>query len=192
MILESFAQISEKTKISVQSEWNQMSEAYESFHNSPDSYSYLIEWPCIQKLLPDLHGRSVLDFGCGTGIFTFLLETYGTSKIVGIDLSEEMLKIAIAKGEKNKSTTTHYLEDLDKLFENIRNVLKDEGTCILSVIHPIYSAMYPIEHGDTFPDDDEIQEIQEPMPPEKWKETAYERYDNYVETPTYLILNLSK
>ena len=60
----------------VRAEWNSMAVAYEIFNNSPDSYSYTIEWPCIQELLPDLRGKSILDFGCGTGIFTFLLEQY--------------------------------------------------------------------------------------------------------------------
>jgi len=126
----------------VRSEWNSMAAAYEVFNNSPDSYSYTIEWPCIQELLPDIRGKSILDFGCGTGIFTFLLEKYYPSKIVGIDLSEEMLKIASAKGEEKNSaaqfvlgdagkltsyfdetfdlvfssTTTHYLTNLDELF----------------------------------------------------------------------------
>lgn len=37
-----------------------------------------------------------------------------------------------------------------------------------------------------------IQEIREPMPPELWKATAFGRYDNYIETPTYMIFKLSK
>lgn len=165
----------------MKTEWNSMAAAYELFNNSADSYSYTIEWPCIQELLPDLRAKSILDFGCGTGIFTFLLEKYYPAKIVGIDLSEEMLKIAIAKGKNKKSsaqfmlgdagklsnyfdetfdlvfssTTTHYLPNLNDLFVNISRVLKEDGTCILSIIHPVYSALYPIEHGDTFPSDDE-------------------------------------
>lgn len=251
----------------VKSEWNSMAAAYELFNNSPDSYSYTIEWPCIQELLPDLRGKSILDFGCGTGIFTFLLEKYYPSKIVGIDLSEEMLKIAIAKGKEKKSpaqfvlgdasrltdyfdetfdfifssTTTHYLTNLESLFEGIKRVLKEDGTCVLSIIHPVYSALYPIEHGDAFPEDDEwvvryldqrkrayiqpwieyndnfenqlsrsyhytfsdyvnailksglkIQEIREPLPPKAWEATSFGRYDNYIETPTYMILKLVK
>ena len=165
----------------VKAEWNSAAAAYELFNNSPDSYSYTIEWPCIQELLPDLCGKSVLDFGCGTGIFTFLLEKYYPSKTVGIDLSEEMLKIAVSKAKEKKShaqfilgdaeklasyfdetfdfvfssTTTHFLSDLDGLFKNVNLVLKEGGTAVISVIHPVYSAQYPIEHGDRFPDDDE-------------------------------------
>ena len=57
-------------------EWDSAALAYELFNSSFDSYSYTIEWPCIQKLLPEIRGKSVLDVGCGTGIFTFLLEQY--------------------------------------------------------------------------------------------------------------------
>lgn len=251
----------------VKSEWNSMAAAYELYNNSPDSYSYTIEWPCIQELLPDLREKSILDFGCGTGIFSFLLEKYYPAKIIGLDLSEAMLKIATEKarekkssaqfvlGDANKlacyfdetfdlvfsSTTTQYLTNFDVLFENISRLLKVNGTCILSIIHPVYSAMYPVEHGDTFPDDDEwvvryldqrkrayiqpwieyndnfenqlsrsyhytfsdyinailkaglkIQEIREPLPPELWKATSFGRYDNYIETPTYMIIKLTK
>ena len=165
----------------VKAEWNRMAAAYELFNNAPDSYSYTIEWPCVQALLPDLRGKSVLDVGCGTGIFTFLLESCDPARIVGMDLSEEMLQIARAKKAERKSsaqfvlgdagrlsdcfdetfdlvfssTTTHYLSHLDQLFGGIRQVLREDGTCILSIIHPVYSAQYPIEHGNTFPTDEE-------------------------------------
>lgn len=162
-------------------EWDHMALAYEQFNNAPDSYSYCIEWPCIQQLLPELKGKKILDLGCGTGIFTFLLETYYPDKIVGIDLSEEMLKLARAKAAEKRSrakflqgdvqklteipddtydlvfssTTTHYLTDLSAFFKTIHKAMKQDGSCILSVIHPVYSAQYPIEHGDTFPTEEE-------------------------------------
>lgn len=166
---------------SIKEDWNDTAVAYELFNNSPDSYSYNIEWKCIQNMLPELSGKSVLDLGCGTGIFTFLLERQNPEKIVGIDLSDEMLKIAEKKAKERKSkaefllgdaakafdyvqaeydfifssTTTHYIDNLEMLFSNINKCLKAGGTCILSIIHPVYSAMYPIEHGMEFPSDDE-------------------------------------
>ena len=251
----------------VKSEWDSTAAAYELYNNSPDSYSYTIEWPCIQELLPDLRGKSILDFGCGTGIFSFLLEKYYPAKIIGLDLSEAMLNIAKEKAAEKKSsaqfilgdahklnsyfdetfdlifssTTTQYLTNLDSLFENINRLLKSNGTCILSIIHPVYSALYPIEHGDTFPTDEEwvvryldqrkrayiqpwieyndnfdnqlsrsyhytfsdyinailrarlkIQELRKPLPPEVWKASSFGRYDNYIETPTYMIIKLTK
>ncbi len=167
----------------IKEDWNTMAQAYEEFNNSPDSYSYNIEWPTIKGLLPQLTGKKILDIGCGTGIFTFLFDEYKPSKIIGLDLSESMLDIAKQKAEQgdskatfvlgdatyaNKyveekfdlifsSTTTHYIKDLDTFFENLGKCMEDNGSIILSIIHPIYSAMYPIEHGDDFPDDEEWQ-----------------------------------
>lgn len=167
----------------IKEDWNTMAAAYEAFNTAEDSYSYNIEWRCIRKLLPELKGKSVLDIGCGTGIFTFLLEAFEPERLVGIDLSEEMLAIAKKKAasqaskaeficgdaadvrEKTdaqfdfifSSTTTHYIKNLETMFAGIADCLKAGGKCILSVIHPVYSAMYPVEHGGTFPEDDEWQ-----------------------------------
>jgi len=251
----------------IRKEWDDTASAYERFNNSPDSYSYNIEWPYIQKMLPELKGKRILDLGCGTGIFSFLLETYGPEKIIGVDLSGEMLRIAEEKaGEKRSkavfvsgdaarigeyfqepfdfifsSTTTHYIENLEMLFGNVERCLKHGGVGIFSVIHPVYSAQYPIEHGDAFPTDDEwnvryldkrmrayvqpwiefssdfenhlstsyhhtfgdyvnailgsgltLQEIGEPLPPETWQKEDFERYDSFVETPTYMIIKIAK
>lgn len=57
----------------------------------------------------------------------------------------------------SSSTTSHYIEHLETFFEHLKQSLNDEGTIILSIIHPVYSAIYPIEHGDTFPEDEEWQ-----------------------------------
>lgn len=164
----------------IKHDWNRMAQAYEEFSRAEDSYSRKIEWPCVRSLLPDLRGKRVVDLGCGTGIFTFLLERSGPAAVTGIDLSEEMLQIARDKAKATgscarfvlydaakcadvietpvdfifSSTTSHYIKDLGQLFDGVSKSLKKNGESVFSVIHPVYSAMYPIEHGDIFPEDD--------------------------------------
>lgn len=251
----------------IREDWDRSAEEYDLFNDAPDSYSRLIEWPCIQGLLPDLRGKSVLDIGCGTGIFTFLLEGQGPSRILGVDLSEGMLALARKKarargsraefiqgdavealGRMNQrfdlafsSTTSHYIADLPALFAGIAGCLAPEGACVLSAIHPVYSAQYPVAHGETFPRDEEwtvryldrrdrayiqpwieyndrckdrlsrsyhhtfgdyvhaitgaglrLARVEEPAPPEIWRETMPGRYENYLETPTYMILKMER
>ena len=161
--------------------WNKMARAYEDFNTGEDSYSKCIEWPTIKEMLPELSGKRVLDVGCGTGIFTFLLEHYEPKRLVGIDLSEEMLKIAEEKKQERSSiacfvagdaaktnqyldekfdfifssTTTHYISDLNQLFGGLADLLDEDGEMIFSIIHPVYSAQYPKAHGERFPEDDE-------------------------------------
>lgn len=46
--------------------------------------------------------KSVLDIGCATGQYVFALEEWGLSAL-GVDLSSEMLEIAVLKAEANNS-----------------------------------------------------------------------------------------
>ena len=253
--------------MNIEKNWDMMAKAYEDFTEGEDSYSYKIEWPCIKKMLPDLNGKNVLDIGCGTGRFTFLLEKENAKSITGLDLSTEMLNLAKEKADKQSSkaefikgdmfnlenslhrkydfifssTSSHFINDLKSLFRQISSVLNIGGQAVISVINPVYSAQYPIKHGDEFPSDDEwivkyldksersyiqpwieynddienylcmsyhhtfsdyinaaiaaglsIEEVEEPYPPEEWKESEKGRYDNFIETPTYLIMKLKK
>src|SRR5258708_32707755 len=48
----------------------------------------------IERFLPDVHGCTILDAGCGTGYFCQLLEKSQPSKIVGLDISPAMIEVA--------------------------------------------------------------------------------------------------
>src|SRR5436190_23944459 len=46
------------------------------------------EGPALRAMLPDLHGRTVLDLGCGFGWFCRWAREQGAAYVVGIDVSE--------------------------------------------------------------------------------------------------------
>ncbi|WDV45774.1 class I SAM-dependent methyltransferase [Clostridiaceae bacterium M8S5] len=169
-------------KYDIKCNWNKMAMAYEVFTNARNSYSNMIEWPAIEKLMPNLNNKVVIDLGCGTGRFSFLFEQYKPVKVTGIDISEEMITLAkekaLSKGSRvnfikgdieNLSqidtnsvdlvfsfTVLHYLKDLNSFMKEVHRILKIGGICILSVIHPVYSAQYPLKHKDgAFPKDEE-------------------------------------
>ncbi|MEA4919894.1 MAG: class I SAM-dependent methyltransferase [Clostridiaceae bacterium] len=163
----------------IEHNWDKMAQAYEEFTAGENSYSYKIEWPCIQKMLPDLNGKNIIDLGCGTGRFTFWLEGKSPSRITGIDLSADMIKLAQAKAKKLcsraefikgdiakhftdekfdfifSSTVSHYIENLKDLFSNIYEILTPGGQCIISVMNPVYTSQYPIGNGIDTPSDDD-------------------------------------
>ena len=45
----------------------------------------------VEKFLPELKGKTILDAGCGTGKFCSLAENQNAMKVVGIDLSQAMI-----------------------------------------------------------------------------------------------------
>ena len=54
----------------------------------------LFEIPARMALLPELKGKAVLDLGCGTGEECFEYARRGASRVVGIDISGNMLAVA--------------------------------------------------------------------------------------------------
>ena len=58
--------------------------------------------------------NTVLDLGCGTGTLTELLARHGYD-MVGIDLSEEMLRIAVDKREKSGLAILYLCQDMREL-----------------------------------------------------------------------------
>lgn len=116
----------------------------------------------------DFNPRKILELGCGTGNITTRLHKKGYS-IIGTDISEDMLEIANIKSMEenlrikflkqdmvnityNKKVDSvisicdgiNYvtkLEDLDKVFKGVFNILKDDGLFIFDI-----STIYKLEN----------------------------------------------
>ena len=54
------------------------------------------EWPHIKALLPDLHENKLVDLGCGMGHFSRYARENGAARVLGIDVSENMISRAKA------------------------------------------------------------------------------------------------
>ncbi|MCW3467067.1 class I SAM-dependent methyltransferase [Chitinophaga nivalis] len=52
------------------------------------------EWYSLHVRLGDLTGCSVLDLGCGDGMSSRRLKSWGAAQVTGVDVSEEMIKLA--------------------------------------------------------------------------------------------------
>lgn len=81
--------------------------------------------------------RKILDIACGTGRHAIILAKRGY-KVVGVDISEDMIEIAKAKSAKEKSEIKFYVMDMRQLhlnekfdvcismYESIDYILKNE------------------------------------------------------------------
>lgn len=120
----------------------------------------LVEIPNFRKLIPNVKEKKILDLGCGYGENDKYCRGLGAKEILGIDISEHMIKIA----EKNNtdenikykvmamediskikekfdivisSLAFHYVKDYEKLIKDIYNLLNDNGILIFSIDHPL-------------------------------------------------------
>lgn len=127
------------------------------------------ERPGTMSLLPDISGKTVLDFGCGTGIVSELLIMRGAD-VVSLDNDAQMIKRARERLGKRgdvllfdlnntfklfpdstfdliySSMVIHRVKDLNQLFSEYSRILKPGGVLIFSANHPELpdSRQYPV------------------------------------------------
>ncbi|EGQ8942074.1 class I SAM-dependent methyltransferase [Vibrio parahaemolyticus] len=147
------------------------SDMYTTFANEYDDviqdniYNANLERPTLQSMLPKLVDLSVIDLGCGSGVYAQYLLAQGAAKVTCIDYAKEMVQLVAKKAEvaglSNKVEAyaqdlskglpneidasadlvisplmVHYLEDLNPLFIDIHRVLKAGGSFVFSTHHP--------------------------------------------------------
>ena len=117
-----------------------------------------IEKPMMKELLPNLTSKKVLMLGCGTGEESLMLNEFGATDIVGIDLSEESIRLAkesypnceFIVGDMHKlpfednsfdfvysSLAIHYSDNPESVYKEIYRVLKTNGELLFSIGHPL-------------------------------------------------------
>jgi SAM-dependent methyltransferase len=124
-------------------------------------YRLYYEKPATLALIPDVQGKSVLDAGCGPGIYTEWLLQQG-AQVVACDYAETFVEITkqrvngaakMYQADLNQpltfaddqafdlvlsTLTLHYIADWRALFTEFYRVLRKGGVVVFSVNHPIY------------------------------------------------------
>jgi len=139
-------------------------EQYSQMSRSVQGLQGAGEWHILQSMLPHFTGKRMLDLGCGFGWHCRYAVEHGASKVVGIDLSANMLKKA---KEINKlpeieylqmsvedydypqeafdivisSLTFHYVTDFNEVAKKVNRCLTTGGSFVFSVEHPIFTAL---------------------------------------------------
>ena len=136
---------------------------YSQLGRSVEGLDGAAEWPAMCALLPDLRERNVIDLGCGFGWFCRWAREHGAARVLGLDVSENMLTRARADTADAaityeqvdlehldlpeasfdlaySSLALHYVEGLTELLASVHRALKPDGALVFSVEHPIYTA----------------------------------------------------
>lgn len=136
---------------------------YSEMNRSQNGLKGAGEWSELQKVLPDFKGKYVLDLGCGYGWHCIYAAQNGAKYVLGTDISQKMLNIALKKnhhpnieyqciamediqGLENSfdivlsSLAFHYVFDYEQLIQNIHGWLKPLGYLVFSVEHPVFTA----------------------------------------------------
>lgn len=138
-------------------------EKYSQMTRSQQGLAGAGEWRELEKLLPDFHGRRVLDLGCGYGWHCKYAAGHGAACVLGTDISQKMLEAARARNPGPSieyrqaamedlrfpdssfdvvlsSLAFHYVKDLGPLVRSISRWLTPGGSFVFSVEHPVFTA----------------------------------------------------
>ncbi len=121
------------------------------------------EWHLLEKLIPFLEGKKVLDLGCGYGWHSDYFIRHGASKVVAFDSSIKMVERAKELfGDKNidfslssiedyefpemeydlvfSNLVLHYVEELEPVFRKIHDALVPGGVFLFNIEHPVFTS----------------------------------------------------
>lgn len=130
-----------------------------------DSPNNAIEGPIIYELIGDFTNITVLDLGCGDAGFGKELLENGAKQYTGLEGSKQMAATAIQQisgmngvihlesmesfqypqNEYDLVTSRfaiHYVDNIQKLFNNVHNALKENGKFVFSIQHPLTTSSF--------------------------------------------------
>ncbi|GKU85301.1 bifunctional 2-polyprenyl-6-hydroxyphenol methylase/3-demethylubiquinol 3-O-methyltransferase UbiG [Niallia sp. NCCP-28] len=137
--------------------------AYEKMPRSIYGLESAGEWHVLKEVIPALANKSFLDLGCGFGWHCRYAKKQQASSIVGVDISEKMLKVAREKTDDSlityqhsaiedvhfkkcqfdvvfSSLALHYIQSFEEICQKVYRWLKEGGVFVFSVEHPIFTA----------------------------------------------------
>ncbi|NCS32191.1 methyltransferase domain-containing protein [bacterium] len=144
--------------------WNSKAKRYDEFLTKEgDVYQQEVNWPALKGLIGDVSGKTVLDAGCGNGLYTQLLHTMG-AQVSGIDIASSLTEIAQTRypeiffdigdltNDLPYQTNTFDLvfskmvlmdiPSIENTVAEFYRVLKPQGVCVISILHPFYPLYY--------------------------------------------------
>jgi SAM-dependent methyltransferase len=127
-------------------------------HAEDGAYNAHYDRPAVLEMLGDVHGRRVLDAGCGPGLYAEELLERG-AEVVGFDASSAMVDLARARvGDRAEISVArldeplpypdddvdlvvcalaiHYVADRRAAFSELHRVLRPGGAAVVSTQHP--------------------------------------------------------
>jgi toxoflavin synthase len=71
-----------------------------------------IEWYTYNKLLGNISQKSVLDLACGEGFYSRRIKRKDAKRVVGVDISEEMIKLAKRQEDRQLLGIEYFVSDV--------------------------------------------------------------------------------
>lgn len=138
-------------------------EEYSKMSRSKNGLICAGEWHQLKPLFPPLQGKQVLDLGCGYGWHCKFAAEQGAARVLGLDLSRKMIETAKERNAANQieyricgieeyeypnnawdcvvsNLALHYIKNIELIFQKVHKTLKQGGTFLFNIEHPVFTA----------------------------------------------------
>jgi len=146
-------------------QWNKAAKIWVEFVRSGKNYyAEYLNGPALKQMVGSVKGKQVLDIGCGEGYFSRFFAKAG-AEVVGIDLSEALIKAAEEEEERNHLGVKYFavdaanlnmldseifdiayshmamgdIPDYEGTIAEVSRVLKTRGRFVIVMAHPCFS-----------------------------------------------------
>jgi ubiquinone/menaquinone biosynthesis C-methylase UbiE len=138
--------------------WGNFAEKYDKYLEDDKSHHARVILPNLLRMMGEVKHKKILDVACGQGYFANLLDKEGAA-VTAFDISSELIEIArkdnrdvnyiVANAESFELNKEKFdmaicvlaiqnMENVKKVFENIKSVLKDNGRIFIVINHPAF------------------------------------------------------
>ena len=92
-------------------------------------------------------GKTVLDYGCGSGILAMVAKKVGAGEVVGVDIDPQAIESARANAERNKVEIDYYLPDTFAASGNARHAGGKFDIVVANILSSPLKLMAPMLAG---------------------------------------------
>jgi ribosomal protein L11 methyltransferase len=96
-------------------------------------------------------GKSVLDYGCGSGILAMVAKKLGAADVTGVDIDPQAIESARANAERNGCAITFYVPDELAVSSNALHASGKFDTVVANILSSPLKVMAPMLSGRVAP-----------------------------------------
>jgi ribosomal protein L11 methyltransferase len=96
-------------------------------------------------------GKSVLDYGCGSGILAMVAKKLGAADVAGVDIDPQAIESARSNAERNKVSIDYYLPDDFAAAPNERHAKGQFDIVVANILSSPLKLMAPMLSGRVAP-----------------------------------------